>query len=230
MRCSRPSEGSVNKVRAHIFDFDGILADTERLHWQAMQDVLKPLGATFSWERYQRIYIGFDDRDALRAAMEDAGKRVDDAELRVLVKKKAEAFLDRVSRAEIPPFPGAVDSVRAAAAAGPVALCTGAVSGDVEPLLKGFGIRDLFAIVVTAEDVSRSKPDPESYVLVAQKLGIPAQHCLAIEDTPHGLQAARGAGCQTLGVAQTHAAKDLAPFADRVIESMVAFKKGSHTL
>ncbi|MCC5849615.1 MAG: HAD-IA family hydrolase [Verrucomicrobia bacterium] len=217
----------MSTIRAHIFDFDGILADTECLHWQAMRDVLVPLeptlSSTFTWERYQRVYIGFDDRDALRTAMEEAGKSVDDTQLRELVHAKARAFLDRVSRADIPPFPGAVEAVRAAAAVGPVALCTGAVSGDVEPLLKAFGIRELFAAVVTAEDVAKSKPDPESYVLAAKRLGIAPENCLAIEDTPHGLQAARGAGCQTLGVAQTHAPEDLTPFADRVIDNMVRF-------
>jgi len=213
----------VKAVLAHIFDFDGILADTERLHWQAFQDVLSPLGAGCSWELYCADYIGFDDRDVFRLALERAGRPPDEETLRRHIADKAAAFLKRVADADIPPFPGAVEAVRAAAAKGPVALCTGALPGDVEPLLRKFGIRGLFRTVVTAEDVSSSKPDPACYILTVARLGVPADQCLAIEDTPHGLQAARGAGCQTLGVAQTHRAEALSPCADRVLQSLMDF-------
>lgn len=118
--------------RAFIFDFDGVLADTERLHWQALQDVLEPLGAGFDWETYERDYIGFDDRDAVRAALARVGKTLSPEETKDVLQRKAEAFLRIALRADIPPFPGAVEAVRAAARAGPVALCTGALLSDVE--------------------------------------------------------------------------------------------------
>jgi len=211
----------VKPVLAHIFDFDGILADTERLHWQAFQDVLSPLGADCSWELYCADYIGFDDRDVFRLSFERVGKPLPPQELTRCMADKAAAFVKRVADADISPFPGAVEAVRAAANKGPVALCTGALPGDVEPLLRKFGIRDLLQTVVTAADVASSKPDPACYALTVARLGVPAENCLAIEDTPHGLQAARGAGCQTLGVAQTHRAEELKPFADRVVASLL---------
>lgn len=211
----------MNPVRAHIFDFDGILADTERLHWQAFQDVLTPLGAHYSWEEYCEDYIGFDDRDAFRTALNRAGIPLDEPSLTAHIASKAKAFVQRVQDADIPPFPGAVEAVRDAAAKGPIALCTGALPGDVLPLLKKFGIMELFQAIVTAADVPHSKPDPACYRMTVERLGIPAENCLAIEDTPYGLQAARGAGCQTLGVAQTHAAEELIPHADRVIASLL---------
>lgn len=212
--------------RACIFDFDGVLADTERLHWQALQDVLVPLGAGCSWETYARDYIGFDDRDAVRAALARVGKTLSAEETRDILQRKAGAFLRRVAGADVPPLPGAVEAVRAAAAAGPVALCTGAVASDVHPLLQAFGLLDVFNAVITADDVTRSKPDPESYRLAAARLGVPPAECLAIEDTPHGLQAARKAGCQTLAVAQTHPAEALAPWADAVIPDITKFRLG----
>ena len=210
-------------IQAHIFDFDGILADTERLHWQAMQEVLAPHNATFSWETYERDYIGYDDRDALQHALKAANQACAPELLQTLIRQKAAAFLHSVHHTHVPPFPGAIAAVKAAAAHGPVALCTGALASDIAPLLTQFGIRELFQHIVTAEDVPASKPDPASYVLACKGLGIPPTACLAIEDTPHGLQAARGAGCQTLGVAQTHAPEALAPFADRVIPTLLDF-------
>ncbi|MCC5846353.1 MAG: HAD family phosphatase [Verrucomicrobia bacterium] len=197
------------------------MADTERLHWQAFCEILAPLGASYSWEEYEKNYIGFDDRDAIRTALDRAGVACSPEELTALLKAKAEVFPKLA--AGVAPFPGAVEAVRTSAALGPVALCTGALRSDVEPLLKAFGILDLFAAIVTAEDVARSKPDPACYQMAVQRLGIPAEDCLAVEDTPYGLQAARGAGCQTLGVAQTHAREELAPHADRVIGTMLEF-------
>jgi HAD superfamily hydrolase (TIGR01509 family) len=211
----------VKPVRAVLFDFDGVMADTERLHWQAFCEILSPLGASYSWEEYENDYIGFDDRDAIRTALDRAGVACSPEELTALLKSKAEVFPKLA--AGVAPFPGAVEAVRASAARGPVALCTGALRSDVEPLLKAFGILDLFATIVTAEDVERSKPDPACYQLAVQRLGVPAGECLAVEDTPYGLQAARGAGCQTLGVAQTHARASLEPYADRVINDMTEY-------
>lgn len=211
----------MNPVEAVIFDFDGVMADTERLHFEAFQEVLTPCGASYSWEEYCQDYIGFDDRDAIRTALERAGMEAGGDRLAALLRAKAEVF-PRLA-AGVEPFPGAVEAVKAAAARGPVALCTGALRSDVEPLLRAFGILDLFAAVVTAEEVTRSKPDPACYRLAVERLGLPAQVCLAVEDTPYGLQAARGAGCQTLGVAQTHTRGALEPFADRVIDDMRGF-------
>lgn len=211
----------MNPVRAVIFDFDGVIADTERLHWQAFCEVLAPLGASYSWEEYEQDYIGFDDRDAIRTALKRAG--VDSAEdlLVSLLKAKADVFPKLAAGVE--PFPGAVEAVRTSAERGPVALCTGALRSDVEPLLRSFGLLDVFAAIVTAEDVPHSKPDPACYRLAVDALGMPAANCLAVEDTPYGLQAARSAGCQTLGVAQTHSREALEPFADRVISAMTDF-------
>jgi len=90
-------------------------------------------------------------------------------------------------------------------------------------LLERFGLAALFRAVVTADDVQISKPDPECYARAVELLGRPAEDCLAVEDTPGGLRAAAGAGCQTLGVTTTHKLQELAPYADRVIGSLREF-------
>jgi beta-phosphoglucomutase len=209
--------------QAWIFDFDGVLADSESLHWRALDEVLAPDGCGITWADYQGVYIGFDDRDAIRHAFAERGKPLSAEGLADRIRRKGEAFACLAAAGELRAFPGAVEAVRAAAARGPIALCTGAVPGDITPFLTRVGLLPLFQAIVTAEDVARSKPDPESYALAVRRLGLAPADCLAIEDTPAGLVSARGAGCRTLGVAQTHAAADLEPFADRVIGSMTGF-------
>lgn len=211
-------------IKACIFDFDGILADTENLHYRSYQKVLEPLGAGFSWETYHRDYIAFDSRQAFVAALKVADLK-NPPEVSDLVDRKILAYEALLENLDLPPLPGAVAAVRLAASCGPVALCTGAQRRDVAPLLASFGIAELFGAIVTADDVHISKPDPESYLLAASKLGMPPADCLAIEDTPGGLRSARGAGCQTLGVTTTHNTEQLAPFADQVIESLLDFKR-----
>ncbi|WFB36287.1 HAD family phosphatase [Kiritimatiellota bacterium B12222] len=208
--------------QACIFDFDGIIADTELLHFQSFQTVLEAHGAGFDWETYLKVYIAFDSSQVFATAFKNAGL-TDMPPMAALIDQKVEAFEKLLENAEVPPLPGAADAVRLAAQNGPVALCTGAERRDVLPLLKGFGLLDLFQAIVTAEDVTISKPNPECYQRAASLLGIAPADCLAIEDTPGGLSAARGAGCQTLAVTTTHTREQLLDFADIVTDSLVNF-------
>ncbi|MDA3873338.1 MAG: HAD-IA family hydrolase [Kiritimatiellae bacterium] len=210
-------------VKACIFDFDGILADTEELHYLSFQVVLKPLDAGFSWDHYVSEYIAFDSSQVFAAALKTAGITNLPYSIRDLIDQKIIAFADLLPTAHIPPLPGAIEAVRFAHQHGPIALCTGAERKDVTPLLNSFCIIDLFQAIVTADDVRISKPDPECYALAASLLNTAPEDCLAIEDTPGGLRAARGAGCQTLGVTTTHSEKQLHPYADRVVDSLLGF-------
>lgn len=210
-------------VKACIFDFDGVLADTEQLHYLSFQEVLKPLGAGFDWDHYVSEYIAFDSSQVFAAALKSAGIANSPFSIRQLIDQKIIAFADLLRTTQVPPLPGALEAVRFAHQRGPLALCTGAERKDVTPLLEAFGIIDLFQAIVTADDVQISKPDPECYALAASLVHTAPQDCLAIEDTPGGLRAARGAGCQTLGVTTTHTESQLRPHADRVVDSLLGF-------
>lgn len=210
--------------KAFIFDFDGILADTERLHYLSYQVSLEPEGLSFGYETYRDTYMAYDARGCLERFLADRGENSDPERVRNLVDRKNRAFLKLIGEADVQPLPGAVEAVSLAANHGKVAVCTGAVRSDVAPLIKAFGLEPLLRTVVTADDVEVSKPDPACYALAVSRLGRPAGECLAIEDTPGGLRSARGAGCRTLGVATTHSRADLEDFADRVIDSLPAFR------
>jgi HAD superfamily hydrolase (TIGR01509 family) len=212
------------KLDAIIFDFDGVLADTEPLHFEAFLEVLVPLGLGFTWDDYVQSYIGFDDRDAFAARFREAGRGLAEAELKVLIRAKAEAFA-LLSREKGRPYPGVAELVRTASAMLPVALCSGALRQDIEPYLERMALQDCFRAVVTAEEVSASKPDPESYLLALERLARTVERpltpgaCLALEDTPAGIASAQGAGLRVIAVATTHPGQALAA-ADAVVSTL----------
>jgi beta-phosphoglucomutase len=212
-------------LKALIFDFDGIIVDTEPLHYRAFQEILGPLGLGFSWDEYVSYYMGFDDREAFREAFKAFHREIDNRELELLISQKAEIFLNLIKNG-IYPYPGVVELIRTLSREIPLALCSGARTSDIEPILAYLEIRDKFDVVVTAEHVAASKPDPASYVLAYQKLcsiyphlKIKPENCLAIEDTPAGIDSAKAAGISVLAVSNSYVVDKLAR-ADHVVDSL----------
>ncbi len=210
---------------AVFFDFDGVIADSERLHHRAYQDVLGPLGLGFSWEAYRAEYIGYDDRDVFRLVHRRAGLDLPPARLLDLVASKARRFARRVESEPPPLYPGVRELLDGLRPRARLALCTGALHSDIDPILRSAGLEDRFAAIITAEDVHASKPDPACYRLARERLheraggrGVPPAG-VAVEDTPAGIESARGAGLRVLAVTTTHDRADLAA-ADRVTDSL----------
>ena len=209
---------------AVIFDFDGIIVDTEPLHYKAFQELLVPLGLGYSWERYLEDYLGFDDRDAFRESFRAAGRPLCAEELKNLMDGKAEAFLHIVS-VGVAPFSGVVELIRSISGTLPLALCSGALRGDIDPILVQLGLVGAFDTLVTADEVAASKPDPESYRLAVARLQelypgrINPARSLAIEDTPAGILSATGAGLRVLAVTNSYPQERLTG-ACRVVTSL----------
>ena len=203
------------RAEAVIFDFDGVIVDTEPLHFAAFQRLLEPLGLGFSWERYVETYMGFDDRDAFMEAFKVNGTGLSAADLQSYIDRKANLFQE-IIRDGISAYPGVVDLIRRIHdSRTPLAISSGALRSDIEPILETLGIADCFDVIVTAEDVARSKPDPECYRLAHARLNafrslnLPPRQVLAIEDTPAGIASAKGAGLQVLAVTNSYPAEQL---------------------
>ncbi len=213
------------KVKALVFDFDGVIADTEPLHYRAFQDVLEPEGLGYSWNEYKDQYLGFDDRDAIRHRFERAKKRLSEAQMADYLKRKATAFERLVMRGVVKPYPGVVELIKAQAGKRPVALCSGAVRTDIVPVLKALDLQDAFQLMVTADDVAASKPDPTCYRMAVEQLGggLQAAECLAIEDTPAGIESAKGAGLRVIAVTNTYGREKLFG-ADRVVTTLAGLR------
>jgi HAD superfamily hydrolase (TIGR01509 family) len=205
----------MNMLDAVIFDFDGIIVDTEPLHYRAFQEILAPIGLGYSWDDYLDRYLGFDDRDAFREAFRSGGKSLEEGDLRRLIVEKGDAF-NRIIVSGVTPYPGVVELIRSLKGRIPMALCSGALPGDIAPILEQLGISEHFDVIVTAADVRKSKPDPESYALAVERLkgafpekGIIPENCLAIEDTPAGIASATGAGLKVMSVTNSYPEEEL---------------------
>ncbi|MDH5641321.1 MAG: HAD family phosphatase [Nitrospira sp.] len=202
-------------MRAIIFDFDGVIADTEPLHFQGLRRTLAEIGITLTEPDYYEHYLGFDDRGCIVEALRV--NRIPTAEPTVqdLMRKKAEAYLASI-RDHLVIFPGVREFVEAAASAYPIAIASGALRPEIELILEQAGIRKAFRHITSAEDVTRSKPDPEPFLhalacLNNQQIDSPLtpDACLVIEDSLPGVRAAKAAGMKVLAVTNTHTVQDL---------------------
>lgn len=212
-------------LKAIVFDFDGIIVDSEPLHYRAFQKALEPLGAGFSWSEYVEKYMGFDDRDAFREAFRVAGLLLSDARLAELIVQKAALFHD-VAAEGVSAYPGVIHLINSLSGVIPLALCSGALRSDIEPVLRMLSLSSAFDCMVTAEEVPASKPDPASYLLAIEKLQqifpaalITATGSVAIEDTPAGISSANHAGLKVLAVTNSYPAEALS-LADMIVDSL----------
>ncbi|MDK9718648.1 MAG: HAD family phosphatase [Trichlorobacter sp.] len=196
---------------AVIFDFDGVIVDTEPIHYQVFQQILEPLGMGYSWQEYTDTYMGFDDRDAFREAFRTAGKELGNDTLQTLINQKASLFEQVVARGVVP-YPGVVELIKDLSDKQiPLAISSGALRSDIMPILEQLGIKQNFTHIVTADDVPQSKPHPASY-LKAKELLLhsfpeqlnPKSSIFAIEDTPAGIQSAKGAGLNVVAVTNSY--------------------------
>jgi HAD superfamily hydrolase (TIGR01509 family) len=200
-------------LRALLLDFNGVLVDDEPLHLDLLLRVLAEEGIHLERESAWPRFLGRGDRDSFAEALGEAGQEAPPHRLARLVARKASYYQEAVRRDGYAFFPGARELVRQAAAAG---LVLGVVSGGLRDesvgALRQEGMRGLFKVVVSAEDVTEGKPSPEGYRLALQLLNaapplperlIHPHEVLAVEDTPAGIRAARAAGFVTLAVAHS---------------------------
>jgi len=209
----------VTGVQAVVFDFDGVLADSEPLHLQAYQALLEPHGIVLDEKAYCERYLGYDDEGALRRMAEDNGLMLGDEEIELLIVEKGRVFEALVGSRDVL-YPGAVECVRRLAERWPVGIASGALRADIDLLLRGAGITDLFRFIVAAGDTDRTKPAPDPYLRAAELHGVPPAACVAIEDSHWGLESARTAGMRTLAITHTYPRDALTGSADVVIDSL----------
>ena len=209
-------------LRAVIFDFDGVIANSEPLHFRAFRDVLAEWRVDLSEIDYYRDYLGFDDLGVFRQLAVDRGLGWSSDRVAELVAIKA-ACMERLEADVSILFPGADAAVRRAAAAVPIAIASGALGPEIRRVLQRERLTTCFTCIVGAEDTPASKPAPDPYLLAVAQLGrtmtgLRASECVALEDSPWGLQSAQAAGLRTVAVAQTYDKSAL--LADAVIGSI----------
>lgn len=214
-------------LRALIFDFDGVVADSEPAHLAMFQQVLGELGIFLGKEEYYADYLGYDDRGCFAAALSAHGRPADETVIQSLVERKARAYLDYI-RQHLYIFPGVQSFVAEAAARYPLAIASGALRQEIEFILEVAGLREAFAHITSAEDVAQGKPAPDPFLHALEHLNrtmprtqtpLSPGNCLVIEDSMPGIRAGHAAGMKVLAVANTHAIDELQE-ADAVTPSL----------
>lgn len=202
-----------------IFDFDGVLVDSEPMHEEAILTAVRPRGWTFTRELFTAHIVGRGDERALHSIAGWHGATLSDAEAASMLVVKRQAMTELIHNGRFCAQPGALELVAFASASFPTAVCSGSRRSVVEPMLKKLDLLHVFTCVVTADDVERPKPWPDGYLHTLDRLQTPAHRTLAIEDTPAGVSAAKGAGLRVLAVSCTVPPEELAE-ADGVVDSM----------
>lgn len=190
--------------RAVIFDFNGTLSDDEPILARIFKEIFaERLGWRLSSEEYRTTLLGHSDREIVEIAVRSHGDGDPDrdaARVEELLRLRRERYLDSVA-AQSPIAVGAVELVERLAAAGvPMAIVTGAQREDVEAVLAASPVGSHLKVLVTEEDVSRGKPDPEGFLLGAQALGVPPDQVLVFEDSVPGVRGAVAAGMRCIAV------------------------------
>jgi len=203
---------------AIVFDFDGVLADTERLHLAAFQDVFTSRGWRLDEATYFSRYLGFDDRGLVAEFARDLGVAIVPGDLDAVVRAKSRRFAERLAAGNAM-YPAAAACVRRLGARYQLAIASGARRSEIISILDAAGLTPAFRAIVGADDVPRGKPAPDSYGLAAHRLGVEPAQAVAVEDSRWGLQSARAAGLRAIGITTSYPASELAP-ADAIIASL----------
>jgi HAD superfamily hydrolase (TIGR01509 family) len=212
-------------IRAVVFDFDGVIANTEPLHFQALRDVLAQQAVALTEAEYYDRYLGYDDVGAFGAIAADRGVQWDPGHVARLVARKA-ARLEALEGAASVLFPGAAAAIRRMAEECPLGIASGALRAEIVHILNREDLAGFFPVVVAAEDTPTSKPAPDPYLRAVEQmaaatgLALAPSDCVAIEDSRWGLESARSAGLRTVGITHTYPADTLTCAADTVISHL----------
>jgi beta-phosphoglucomutase len=211
--------GPGDGVQAVVFDFDGVLADSEPLHLRSYQQIFEPHGVKLDAKTYCERYLGFDDEGAFRHIADDFGLILGDEEIELLMAEKTRRLEALLSNENVL-YPGAAACARGLAAVWPISIASGAVRYEIELMLRGSGLIDTFKFIVAAGETDRTKPAPDPYLRAAELHGVPPSACVAIEDSRWGLESARTAGLRTIAITHTYPRAELTGEADLVVDRL----------
>jgi HAD superfamily hydrolase (TIGR01509 family) len=178
------------RYAGYIFDCDGTLADTMPLHHSAWKQALAAAGARFdfTWD----IFVSRAGMSLERTVAELSVQF--DAPLDPSVVAAQHRAIYHALEVEVQAVPGVLEFAREVAAFAPVAVASGSIRLHVQRSLTLIGAGDLFPVIITPEDVTHGKPDPEMFLLAAERMGVPPTECLVLEDGELGIEGARRAG------------------------------------
>jgi beta-phosphoglucomutase len=212
-------------LRAVIFDFDGVITDSEVLHLRAFNKVLARYNIEIKEEVYYKEYLGFTDLDCFESVVRQGGLGLDSEQIKNLIKQKNGIF-EELAVTEATIFEAVPEFLQMLSDNGiPMAICSGAVLEEIALILEQSGLGHFFAEIVAGDQVTKGKPDPEGFLLALERLNkgnqnpIAANECVIIEDSHWGLEAGNAAGMHTVGITNTYNPGQLS-MAETIVASM----------
>ena len=197
-----------------IFDMDGVLVDSAEAHFQSWRRLGRQQGVQLTQEQFSATF-GRQNRDIIPLLFGE----VSEPALREMADRKERIYRDLV-RANPPIVEGAIDLVVSLHEAGAqLAVGSSGPRANIDLILEAMGVRDQVRVVVSSDDVSRGKPDPQVFSMACDRLGLPSRQCVVIEDAPSGVEAARAAGAHCVAVLMHHSRESLKR-AHRVVEKL----------
>jgi beta-phosphoglucomutase len=210
---------------AVIFDFDGVITDSEVLHLRSFNQVLAQYGVEISTKDYYKEYLGLSDLDCFKALVNKKVLQKPAQGIENLAKEKIEVF-EKLAKTEGRIIEGVRDFLQMLSQNNiPMAICSGALLAEIELVLEQARLRPFFEVIVSAEFVKKGKPSPEGFLLTLRKLNrnrqnpIPPNQCIVIEDSHWGLEAARAAGMHTVAVTNSYDADQLT-MAEKIVTGL----------
>jgi beta-phosphoglucomutase len=204
-------------IRAVVFDFDGVLADSEPLHLRALQRVLAPLGMEVNRDEYYSRYLGYDDVGAFRAIAADRGLTVEEPQIRELIAAKSVIYQSLLTADVL--YTGAVSCVERLSAEYPLGIASGALRHEIVAILGAGSLEQHFRFIVASGEAPAGKPAPDPYLRAAQLHGMTPSACVAIEDSRWGIESALTAGMKCVGITHTYPASELSA-ADAIVQHL----------
>jgi beta-phosphoglucomutase len=200
-------------LKAVLFDFNGVIINDEPLHQKLIEQILIEENLRPKPEEFREVCLGRSDRACLTELLGRRGRVVSEEYLSGLIARKARAYAEQLAVIEkLPTYVGLTDLIfQIRAAQLPMAVVSGAIRSEIELVLNRLELTQYFSVIVAGDDIKASKPDPEGYLLGVEQLNqqypnlqLKPSNCLAIEDTFAGIQAAKEAGMQVVGVANSY--------------------------
>jgi beta-phosphoglucomutase len=210
---------------AVLFDFDGVIVNSEPLHFLAFTYTLAEFDITLSEAEYYEELLGFDDRGAFKYVFAKHRRTLDPKTFLAVMTRKSRLMMDLIENRRFAALPGVEEFVRGLWRHYPLAICSGALREEIETMLLAINLRDCFSVITSSEDVTVGKPDPMGYLQTAKQLGekhkkdIKPSDCLIVEDAPSVIKTTKAVGFQTLAVATSYPPEKLKD-ADWVVKSL----------
>jgi beta-phosphoglucomutase len=211
-------DAPATSITTVVFDFDGVIADTEGLHLRAFQDVFEQHGWQLDERTYFDQYLGYDDVGLVVAFGRAHALALTPADVHGLVDAKTQLFASYLEAGEVI-FPTAPACIGRLSVAYSLGIASGALKVEITSILQAANLLDRFPVIVAADDVTACKPAPEPYLKAAEALGVEPSRCVAIEDSPAGLAAAKAAGMRTIGLTTT-SPRHLLTDADLILDGL----------